>query len=653
MARKVFEQDITVGEHATDDIDEGVVGSVTYANIVKDQILVKLIMPAENVTIGTPYMIEGLKYDFYCMSSNILHENDPALKTIANTFDPLAPMKHGRETSGSLQPVQFPAYMELSCLRMLSKNNELAHAGFKTVPELFSRVRVATDEDISRMVESTRRSPGDTISRIGKFIGTDFDIPVNHSELFRQPMGIFGRTGKGKTISAKAIVISTIANDVFVDDKPVRFIIFDAQGEYARGIGKKKQLGLFQYVPSKVHQLTIDPDTTTKACTNGLFIDPSDLRAEDWANSFWNMNPNMKAVMFEIEKNRKVNLVANGKNETNRDLPKYFDHIFRQGDYDSEKYPSGTMNAIWRRMLPFNSKKFRRSFLKSPSEGLLGVMENIYALLKMGKSIIVHFGRFSQDEDVYMFVTNYVTRRLYNKYSKSISIDNNRLPHLVLMVEEAHRFVNDRDDIGGSSYFSKISRETRKVNLVSAIVDQRPSEIPDDIISQLNSRIIHRLDEIKDLNAALAGLKKKKYMPIVGSLDTGEAIFFGGVVGEVPTLIKPFWSDTSIQAVKSYYGIEDVDITEFNSTVDYNLLDNEDLKDIDEFVGNIPGEKNVSIDDEVVSSKDEKYNTGDDDGLASGKPLIQKRRTIIDMDDPSDEVFEVKDSTTVIDEDEK
>jgi hypothetical protein len=499
------------------------------------------------------------------MSTNVTHYIQPIVIRLANALDMNAPIPHTRDDAGAFEPFAFPAFMELTCLSITGKNGSTRYTGLKLIPKLFSAVRLATGDDIEAMVtnlfDSSRES---TITRIGKVSGTENDIMVNLSAMFQLPSGIFGKTGKGKTVTAKDLIIAAISNECFIDygqnKRPVQFIVFDAQGEYAFGNPGDK-IGL-NIVADKIHQLSIDLGSIqNKAFSTALFIDPSEMDVDDWLAVFWDATANMDVILHEMESLRAKDRAKNGISETNKDLPRFVEHVQNNlaGHEDfTEKYPKGTVNALFRRMRPFNTDKFR-AFLREPPNGLHHVMSEIDVRLTEGKSIIVHFGQFSLDKSICATITNYITRQLYDKYSGSINDPSTRLPHLVLVIEEAHRFVgkNVEKGIGGSEYISKIARETRKFGLVPCLVDQRPSGIVDEIVSQLASRVVHRLDDPDDVKAALSGMNKTRWIPLVNSLGQGDAIFFGDIIGDVPMVIKPFYKNDASE-MRRYFNIRTI-----------------------------------------------------------------------------------------------
>ncbi len=72
------------------------------------------------------------------------------------------------------------------------------------------------------------------------------------------------------------------------------------------------------------------------------------------------------------------------------------------------------------------------------------------------------------------------------------------------MVEEAHKLLNR--EMASQTIFSTIAREMRKYYVTLLIIDQRPSQIYDEVMSQLGTRISASLGDEDDINAVLSGL---------------------------------------------------------------------------------------------------------------------------------------------------
>jgi len=75
---------------------------------------------------------------------------------------------------------------------------------------------------------------------------------------------------------------------------------------------------------------------------------------------------------------------------------------------------------------------------------------------------------------------------------------------LVIVLEEAHKLLNR--EMASQTAFSTIAREMRKYYVTLLVIDQRPSQIYDEVMSQLGTRISGWLGDDADISAVLSGL---------------------------------------------------------------------------------------------------------------------------------------------------
>lgn len=127
-----------------------------------------------------------------------------------------------------------------------------------------------------------------------------------------------------------------------------------------------------------------------------------------------------------------------------------------------------------------------------------------------------------------------VLRVLYDAlfWARNLSEGGRERPLLIVM-EEAHTYLNDNFDGAASSVVQRIVKEGRKYGIGAMIVSQRPSEINSTILSQCGTFFALRLSNGTDrshvtgtLSDNLEGLTNM--LPI---LRTGEAIVLGEAVG--------------------------------------------------------------------------------------------------------------------------
>ncbi len=122
-------------------------------------------------------------------------------------------------------------------------------------------------------------------------------------------------------------------------------------------------------------------------------------------------------------------------------------------------------------------------------------------------------------------------------------LDVFRKKPLLAIVDEAHQFLNntlipDSKDNRLDS-FALLAKEGRKYGLTMCLVTQRPRDIPEDILSQMGTMIIHRLVNHHDLSIVerAAGGLHGMVASGVPCLRTGEAILLG-VDFPMPTRIR-------------------------------------------------------------------------------------------------------------------
>ena len=108
---------------------------------------------------------------------------------------------------------------------------------------------------------------------------------------------------------------------------------------------------------------------------------------------------------------------------------------------------------------------------------------------------------------------------------------------LVITIEEAHKFLNA--GVANQTIFGNIAREMRKFNVTLLVVDQRPSGIDDEVMSQLGTKITCLLDNDRDVDAVLTGVSgSRKLRAVLSRLESKQqALVFGHAV-PMPVVIK-------------------------------------------------------------------------------------------------------------------
>jgi DNA helicase HerA-like ATPase len=157
-------------------------------------------------------------------------------------------------------------------------------------------------------------------------------------------------------------------------------------------------------------------------------------------------------------------------------------------------------------------------------------------------------------------VTNLLTRRIRDEWekrtnefrSKGSQIVREPRP-LVVVVEEAHKLLNR--EMASQTTFSTIAREMRKYYVTLLIIDQRPSQIYDEVMSQLGTRITGWLGDDDDISAVLSGLAGRDALRgMLAHLQPKEEVLMLGWGTSMPMPVKSrrydekFWQELTGKA---------------------------------------------------------------------------------------------------------
>ena len=123
---------------------------------------------------------------------------------------------------------------------------------------------------------------------------------------------------------------------------------------------------------------------------------------------------------------------------------------------------------------------------------------------------------------------------------------------LVIVIEEAHKFLSP--SIASQTIFGTIARELRKYNVTLMVIDQRPSAIESEVMSQLGTRLTCLLDNDRDGEAALSGTAGSRQLrEILARLEPKQQALIYGHAVPMPVVI----STREYGSEESYAGLVD------------------------------------------------------------------------------------------------
>jgi len=396
----------------------------------------------------------------------------------------------------------------------------------KTIPGHFTAVWNATVEDVNAVF-------GDEDE--GHFnVGAPLELEqtqvnLDLKRLVERSVGVFGKSGTGKSFLTRMLIAGVIKWGRSVN------LIFDMHNDYGwaatdeRGTQAK---GLKQLFNSEVVIITLDGESSRRRSAKTDFevklgydeIDPEDIAA---LRSSMGLTDAMIDAAYTLKKRWKHGWIKRLNNATEDD----FDDIT-----SNTNIAEGTLLGLQRRTQRFE----RWDFLVEESTGD-SVQRIIDLLVSQRKNVVLEFGRYGNELEAYILVANYLTRRIRDRYvdmvERSLGDEADKPPQLVITIEEAHKFL--QPGIAGQTIFGTIARELRKYNVTLLVVDQRPSGIDEEVMSQIGTRVTALLDNERDINAVLNGINGAAGLrEVLARLDTKQQAIIMGHAVPMPVVVK-------------------------------------------------------------------------------------------------------------------
>ena len=473
----------------------------------------------EEIKVGTFVSIQGQRSRFLGVLTEIeLESTDDGITSAPpDMSNPLV----AQVLSGTV------AYNTITVEPMLIIGADTMNAAqpAKTIPPHFSRVSLASEEDINMVFGS---------EDAGHFyIGNPMDMEVrlclDIDEMVKRSNGVFGKSGTGKTFLTRLLLIGILQRGTASN------LIFDMHGEYGwRGSSEhtNEVKGLKQLFSSKVAVFTLDPESARRRAIStdyDVSIGYDDIEPEDVEilQDTWGLSDIAAGTAHTLREKF-------GKSWL-REFLEYPGGDDFNALATEMNVPTSTLRALRNRLV-----KMRRYGFMTEGKGSNSV-KGILDYLQRGMHVVLEFGRYGNDIDAYLLIANLLTRRIHDRYvrmSEQASGDTTQEPRpLVITIEEAHKFLSPA--IAKNTIFGNIAREMRKYNVTLLVVDQRPSGIDDEVMSQLGTKIACLLDNERDTDAVLSGVSgSRKLRTVLARLESNrQALVFGHAL-PMPVVIQ-------------------------------------------------------------------------------------------------------------------
>ncbi|HEX9896537.1 MAG TPA: ATP-binding protein [Dehalococcoidales bacterium] len=476
----------------------------------------------EDMVVGRYVTIEGKKRRFFGMITDIrLGVTDEAITaTPPDTSDPFtAEVLEGTATYGTLH-----------VLPMLTIGGDVTSIvegpqPVKTVPSHFSRVSLASEQDMELVFgkEDAQRF------WIGNPLDMETKLCLNLEELVKRSNGIFGKSGTGKTFLTRLLLIGMLQKSKAVN------LIFDMHNEYgwegsSESAGRKVK-ALKQLFPEKVAVFTLDEENSKRRGVSTDFtvrIGFDEIEPEDIAllRQTLNLTEAATEAVYQLRRRFGRDWMQKTLDLSDSEETK---NLLQQMNIHESTFQNLRRGLATIRRLPFIVQR-------TPVDAVKSILE----YLDRGINVVLEFGRY-RDITAYVLVANMLARRIYNRYQEKMEASmagNVASPTpLVITIEEAHKFLNR--EVANYTIFGTIAREMRKYNVTLLVIDQRPSAIDEEVMSQLGTKITCLLDNERDIDSVLAGISGKNELKTVLArlAPKQQALIFGHAV-PMPVPIK-------------------------------------------------------------------------------------------------------------------
>ena len=492
----------------------------------------------EQVRAGTFVVVEGEAFDFFSLITDLRIDaaNEGILLRPPGADDEL--LRRVLQGSGTYATVSLRP--QLMVPQGIGDEPPLP---VKTVPAHFSAVGEASDDDVARVFGHEAQDGGDRFFNVGTPLGMDTPVCLDLARFVERSNAVFGKTGTGKSFLTRLLLAGTIATGRAVS------LVFDMHNEYGDRARQETKPGPAQagrdataFVPglrqlfgSRVQIFSLDPESTRRrgASTDvevHLYADQVEPEDVLPLRETLNLNATATESTYGLKKKHGRRWLATLLTADPADVEALAE--------ETGAHP-GSLLALRRKLDRLDGLPF---FHTEPQAGKQDAIDELFEALDRGRSVVLEFGRYNSLL-VYLLVANVITRRLRRRYEEKMEVyektqaEADKPQQLLITVEEAHNFLGP--ETARETPFGKIAREMRKFFVSLLIVDQRPSGIDEEVLSQIGTKLVAQLNDEKDIAAALVGSPGASGLrQILASLDSKQQALLLGHAVPMPITIR-------------------------------------------------------------------------------------------------------------------
>jgi hypothetical protein len=409
----------------------------------------------------------------------------------------------------------------------------------KTVPPHHATVRQANEADVAQIFGEA----GKGMFIVGHTIEQGYPVRLDLQKFVKRSSGIFGATGTGKSFLTRMVLAGLMQEDV------AAALVFDMHNEYAFDDTDTDRMvtvrGLRSLFGQKVQVAALGKGALVRG-------KQPDFTLEIALKDFQTSDIEMLSEALNLTDTASVTLNALNRAFDNNWFAEFMKLEPGAVDIDPESgktSPAKNSVAVWAKANNVHEiaaealhRKLSRIYdrpyvVERPA---VDAVQAIVDKLENGRHVILGFDKYDNDLD-YLLVSNILTRRIREHWvwrTEKHKTHGEAAPRpLLIAIEEAHKLLNPA--LSGQTAFGAIARELRKYFVTLLVVDQRPSGIDDEVMSQLGTRITGWLGDEDDIRAVLTGLAGRDQLRgMLARLQEKEEVLLLGWGVKMPIPVK-------------------------------------------------------------------------------------------------------------------
>ena len=452
--------------------------------------------------------------------------------------------------------------------------------GVGEYPTVGDEVHLVTTNDLKVIYGAGARTTGATLPVGGIAAAAGIPAEIDVAALVSRHSAIVGSTGSGKS-NLVAVLLESLCSGQFPN---ARVVLIDPHGEYSSAVGDK----------ARVFCVTPNRGRGEKHLEVPFWALPfSELQQF----VFGGLQPNHEAAIREHVLDMKRDAIQYLEVQPRREyltadspvpfsLKKLWYELDRfekvtfktaQGQKPGEEYavidegdPSALRAVSFPAASPYNQAPYknqkkrnierhldlmasrlrdaRYSFLLTPGHGLepdldgrvgVDLDEVVSSWIGHDRPVTI-FDVSDVPSEIQPTIVGTMLRIIYDMlfWAQNLPVGGRQQP-LLIMIDEAHRFVPEGRETSAHRTLWRIAKEGRKYGAGLMLVSQRPSELDGAILSQAGSLIALRLANSSDRGKVAAAVPDELggLVALLPALRTGEGIFVGDIM-PVPTRVR-------------------------------------------------------------------------------------------------------------------